>query len=249
MKNRLLLLIALAFTLANGPTWGQGEMKIVIEPEHPDLNDLITVTITNTKCAVFAEVQETRSGNFKIRLTIYDWECLDPGPDAADFETTIGPLEVGDYWVTFSQVLGLGARIADTRSFSVGLPEGGINGLYYNPESDGHYFIVLDTNYTTMVVWMTFDADGNQVWVYGLGELIDGRRVMAETYINRSSGLLPGGKLEEFEYETWGWIELDMTSCRNGTVTYQSDLPGFGSGQFSIVRLAYVKQLGCGDTD
>jgi hypothetical protein len=132
-------------------------------------------------------------------------------------------------------------------SWWIGLAEGGINGLYFNPEADGHYLYVLETDFTTLVVWTTFDADGNQAWVYGTGELIDGRSVIADTYINRNGGYSIDGEIVESESERWGRLEVDMTSCTAGLVAFYSDLPKFGRGQFPIERLAYVKQLGCVD--
>ena len=129
----------------------------------------------------------------------------------------------------------------------IGLGEGGINGLYYNPEADGHYIYILQTDFTTLVVWTTFDADGNQAWVFGTGELINGRSVIADTYINRNGGVSMNGEITASEAEHWGRIEVDMTSCTEGLVAFYSDLPEFGNGQFPIERLAYVKQLGCID--
>lgn len=131
----------------------------------------------------------------------------------------------------------------------IGMAEGGVNGLYYNPEADGHYIYILETDYTTLVVWTTFDREGNQAWVFGTGELVNGRSVIADTYINRNEGFSLDGKITESVAQPWGRIEVDMTSCTDGQVNYYSDLPEFGSGQFSVVRLAYVKQLGCNEND
>ena len=130
---------------------------------------------------------------------------------------------------------------------NIGLAEGGVNGLYFNPEADGHYLYILETDFTTLVVWTTFDSDGNQAWVYGTGELVKGRSIIAETYINRNGGYSLDGEFTPSEADYWGRIEIDMTSCTEGLVSFYSDLPGFGNGQFPVERLAYVKQLGCND--
>ena len=127
------------------------------------------------------------------------------------------------------------------------LAEGGINGFYYNPDEDGHYVYVQQTDFTTLVMWNTFDADGNQAWIYGTGELVAGKSVIAEAYINRTGGLTPDGLITDVQAEPWGELQVDMDSCTKGVVTYRSALPEFGSGQFPIERLAYVKQLGCVD--
>lgn len=129
----------------------------------------------------------------------------------------------------------------------IGLGEGGINGFYYNPQDDGHYVYIQQTDFTTLVMWNTFDPDGNHVWVYGTGTLVNGRSVIADAYINRSNGFSAAGIVTDVEAEPWGRLEVDMESCTEGSIAYYSDLPEFGSGQFPVERLAYVKQLGCID--
>jgi hypothetical protein len=49
--------------------------------------------------------------------------------------------------------------------------------------------------------------------------------------------------------EHWGQLRVDLSSCMEGTVTYQSELPEFGYGQFPVRRLAYSKQIGCVNTE
>lgn len=127
------------------------------------------------------------------------------------------------------------------------LGEGGINGLYFNPEADGHYVQVLQTDFLTLVIWNTFDLNGNPVWVYGTGQLVDGRSVIAETYVNRGVIVLPGAPVPDAETDYWGTLELEMENCEAGHVAFSSVDPEFGSGQFPIARLANVKQLGCVD--
>jgi hypothetical protein len=125
------------------------------------------------------------------------------------------------------------------------LASGGINGLYYNPEADGHYIQIQQTDYLTLVIWNTFDQEGNHVWVYGTGQLTDNNSLRAETYINRNVSLVPGVTDPEAEY--WGIIDIEMQSCLDGYLAYDSELPGFGHGEFPVKRLGFIKQLGCTD--
>lgn len=125
------------------------------------------------------------------------------------------------------------------------LASGGMNGLYYNPEADGHYVQIQQTDFLTLVIWNTFDRDGNQVWVYGTGQLTENNTVRAETYINRNVSLDPAENEVEAEY--WGIIDIEMQSCMDGYLAYNSESPEFGRGEFPIKRLAFVKQLGCTD--
>ena len=135
----------------------------------------------------------------------------------------------------------------ELRPLGLGDSDGGINGLFYNPEADGHYLQVLQTDFTTLVVWNTFDKDGNQAWVYGTGELVDGSSLVAETYINVNGGSFHNGEFTPSEAVYWGRIELEVHTCTDGAVAYYSNYPGFGDGSFNVRRLGYVKQLGCVD--
>lgn len=261
MKTKLLILTSLALGLASGPTWAQDERKLVIEPALPHANEPIRISVSNSACFTTSEVRRPLHDEFQIRLTYLfepSEQCLQETPDAPDFETTVGPLPTGTYRVgLLINYGGFGSDVADNRSFRVinapppaaNMSDGGINGLYHDLQAPHRYLYVLETDYTTLVVWNTFDPEGNQLWVYGVGDLSnDGSTVVAETYINTSGGFLPNGEADD-DVEPWGFIRVDLVSCLEGTVTYHSDLPEFGSGQFSIVRLANAKQVGCVDSE
>jgi len=125
------------------------------------------------------------------------------------------------------------------------LGEGGINGIYYNPDADGHYIYILDNNYNTVVLWSTFDNDGNQAWIFGIGELVNGRSLIADAYINTGGRVSLDGEIEQAEANRWGTLEVEMSNCKEGFFSFKSDQPEFGSGQIQISRVASVRQLGC----
>ncbi len=131
----------------------------------------------------------------------------------------------------------------------VELISGGLNGMYYSPEADGHYLTILEnTNDTVVVTWTTFDKQGNQAWVYGVGELINGLSITTEVTINLNGSMSANGQLLSADATPWGSIQVDLNSCNTGTVEYQAnDQNKFSSGRFSIQRLVAVKQLGCRD--
>ena len=131
--------------------------------------------------------------------------------------------------------------------YPVHLDEGGINGVYFNPDADGHYITIIDNPYNTAVMWNSFDKDGNQYFVHGIGELVAGRSLVADAFINVSGGTSPDGEIMPAQELHWGTLEVDMTSCNEGTLAFRSDFPEVGSGQVRLTRLVFVKQLGCVD--
>lgn len=123
---------------------------------------------------------------------------------------------------------------------------GGINGLFFNPDADGHYVYIAETTYPTMVMWTTFDDDGNQAWIFGIGDRVSpGGTFVADAYINLNGKVRLDGTLVPAESQPWGTMEVEMDTCHRGRLTYQSDVPGFGSGVFEFERLAIVDQIGC----
>jgi hypothetical protein len=126
------------------------------------------------------------------------------------------------------------------------LREGGVNGLYYNPAADGHYVYIAETTHNTMVMWTTFDASGRQAWIFGIGKDIrQSGRIVTDAYINLNGSVSLDGDIEAAEAEHWGTLEVRVSSCNQGRVIFSSDVPGFGSGEFQIRRLAYVEQAEC----
>lgn len=124
---------------------------------------------------------------------------------------------------------------------------GGINGVYYNPDADGHYITIIDNPYNTLVMWNSFDKDGNQYFVHGTGELVADRSLIADAYINVSGSTSPDGEIVPAQELHWGTLEVEMTSCNEGILAFNSDFPEVGSGQVRLERLVFVKQLGCVD--
>ena len=129
----------------------------------------------------------------------------------------------------------------------VHLVNGGINGVYFNPDADGHYISIIDNPYNTLIMWNSFDQDGNQYFVHGTGELVQGRSLIADAYINVSGSTSPEGEIVPAQELHWGTLEVDMISCNEGTLAFSSDFPEIGNGQVRLQRLVYVKQLGCVD--
>jgi hypothetical protein len=144
---------------------------------------------------------------------------------------------------------GDGIKACDRGAFELHerrLEPGGINGLYYNPDADGHYVYVSDTKFNPMVMWTTFDAQGQQAWIFGIAERpVAGRSLIADAYINRDGRVSLTGKIDPATAEHWGRLELELQDCNSGTLAFFSDLPEFGSGQFDLTRLAHVKRLNC----
>lgn len=128
------------------------------------------------------------------------------------------------------------------------LGSGGMNGTWYDSSADGHYVTIqrVHDNGDALVIWNAFDRNGNQIWIYGVGQ-VEGRRIHVEMTQNIGGHLQAGGPPTGSSAKPWGTVDIDLSSCLKGTLRYQSTAPGFGNGQFSLDRLAYISDSGCVD--
>ncbi|MDT8450082.1 MAG: hypothetical protein RQ847_07885 [Wenzhouxiangellaceae bacterium] len=185
---------------------------------------------------------------FRRTVPVFGLTAASPGVDSADpaFCGEVDILGIG------RDIDGNGDGLAQCDRGAVELAQrrltdGGINGVYFVPERDGHYITVLDNPNNVLVIWNTFDRDGNQAWVYAVGELVNGRSVFAEAYTNEGGIMTDMGPADIERGIPWGTLTLELESCTQGTLLFDSLRPEFGSGQFQFQRLASTRQLGCRD--
>lgn len=129
--------------------------------------------------------------------------------------------------------------------------EGGDNGLYYSPGHDGHYVTIEEVRPEEYVIfWNTFDLDGNHVWVYAMGTR-DRSFIRADGYYQSEGVLVPGAGAEvnTDALLDWGRMTVSLFDCSEGRLTYDSELPQFGSGSFPLRRLGLIDALGCSDSE
>ena len=127
-------------------------------------------------------------------------------------------------------------------------PTGQYNGMFFDPDSDGHYVTLQRlSNDRVLVIWNTFDVVGGQSWVFGVGSLIGSRIEVAEVYQSTGGVLQLNGPPQGQVVGLWGRFEVDIASCQDGRFRYESNMPGFGAGEFALSRLAFVDGLECED--
>jgi hypothetical protein len=147
------------------------------------------------------------------------------------------PANIGEWhWVLFPPgPLGLNA---------------GLNGAWYNPQTDGQGILVdvFTQIKLVFIAWFTFDlerpasgpgpmiGDDGHRWLTASGNYQAGDRSVSLTLFNSSGGVFDSGAppVDTAEY---GTAELEFTDCLNGTLTY--DIPaGPVSGIIPLTRIA-----------
>ena len=146
-----------------------------------------------------------------------------------------------------------GTPKCDAGSFEYGggfgnsdLATGGMNGMWFNLDSDGHYVHIMRVSPDRIhITWTAFDHRADQMWIYSIAESVDSKTVSAKAYININGQLIPGSTPSGSHVEEWGEIEVEFESCIKGSFRYRANDPNFGSGEFQIDRLAFIEGSGC----
>lgn len=119
---------------------------------------------------------------------------------------------------------------------------GAFTGAWYDEDNAGHGYLlqILEQNGqdVAMVFWFTYDDQGNQTWLNGLGE-VDGETVTVEL-MEYTGGEMSGGSImtDDISGSMWGTLTLSFHNCNKGTASYQAFDAAIGSGSHTIKRLS-----------
>ncbi|MFK7957954.1 MAG: M14 family zinc carboxypeptidase [Lysobacterales bacterium] len=124
-----------------------------------------------------------------------------------------------------------------------GTPASAISGSWFDPARSGEGFVVEAlSDARALVYWFTYDAEGNQIWIFSDG-ILSGNTLTVDNALISSGGLFG----EDFDpdqvnFETWGTLTMEF-DCGAASVTYTSALNGFGSGTRNVERLTELAGL------
>ena len=121
----------------------------------------------------------------------------------------------------------------------------GQSGSWYNPSRDGEGFFLQVLSDTKVVVyWFTYDTEGNQIWMTGVG-VIEGNKITFPELVAPVGGKFgPDFNPDDVSYPVWGSLKFKFSDCDSAEVEYSGPKP-FGSGDLDVVRLTSLWGLGC----
>lgn len=128
-------------------------------------------------------------------------------------------------------------------AFSIG---SAVSGNWFNPAQSGHGFQLEKVNDTTVTAfWFTFDANGNQVWILGVGQIAD-NRIEMQAVKSRGGRFPPNFDPTQITNPPWGTLTFTFTSCNAGSVSWTSVDPLFtASGTLALERVTSVQGTTC----
>ena len=126
--------------------------------------------------------------------------------------------------------------------------DGYMSGNWYDPARSGQGIQLefTDQNNTAIAVWFVFGPDGGQNWIYAQGTY-DSTKASVTLPATMMTGARfpPLFKPSDVQSTSWGSITLAFTDCNNGTLSWNSTLPGYGIGSMLLSRLTSIRGTKC----
>jgi sugar lactone lactonase YvrE len=129
------------------------------------------------------------------------------------------------------------------------------SGNWYDPAQSGIGFQIEATAQidaasglpVMVAIWFTFAPDGSaQKWVFAQGPYDPASNTVILTAVLTSGGRFPPNFVPgDVEATPWGTLTFSFTDCNNGTASWTSTVPGYGSGSMPITRLTQIAGTTC----
>ena len=127
--------------------------------------------------------------------------------------------------------------------------DGSLSGSWYDPARSGEGLMVevfpREGGMQGVVTFYTFAPDGSgQVWIQGIGALVDDTLTIDEAYITTGPSFGPAFDPADVDRQPWGTMTLHFDSCATAEFAYSSTIPAYGDGSHSLIRLTPVQVPG-----
>ncbi|HEX4480720.1 MAG TPA: plastocyanin/azurin family copper-binding protein [Rudaea sp.] len=122
------------------------------------------------------------------------------------------------------------------------------SGSWFDAAQSGHGFLLqIAPGNTFLVYWFVFTPDGTaQSWLLAAGAYDpNSNTVTVEAFQDTGAKFPPNFNASDITQTDWGSLTFTFTDCTNGTMSWNSKLPGYGSGTLPITKLANVDGLTC----
>lgn len=126
------------------------------------------------------------------------------------------------------------------------VPNAGLSGSFFDPARNGEGLIVeWLTNGDVLVVFFTYDTEGNQLWLFGQAPSNGKAVTLTALYPTAFTPWGRGFDADDVSLESWGTFTLTWTDCNSMTFEYNSTVEGYGSGTRNYTRLSTLAGVTC----
>ena len=151
--------------------------------------------------------------------------------------TTINPLDC-------SQPVEQASQLPEEDEFTVSEK---ISGAWYDESHDGEgWLLEVLPGGQALVAWFGYGPKGDQAWFLNTGT-VDGNTIKFDLLMPSGPNFGPTYRPDELSFPPWGSATFKFDDCISGSMTYDSPLPGYGSGSLALTRLTELSGLECVD--
>jgi hypothetical protein len=201
----------------------------------------------------FPQVYTTQGGKFGAAFNPDDVKITVVG----NLSLTFGDCNTGTFKYTafgqsqtlpiqrLTQTMGAGCAPINGVPGEPAMSYAGQSGSWYNTTRSGEGFdLQWLSNGAAIVTWYTYDANGNQVWLLGVGRQQDGAIVFDQMAITNGPKFGAAYDKAALQQSDWGSLTLTL-DCNGGAAHYASKLTAFGSGDLTLTRLTQLQKPAC----
>lgn len=129
--------------------------------------------------------------------------------------------------------------------------ENGNSGAFFAPDRAGEGIQVqmVDNAGTLIpvVYWFTYDNQGNQLWLVGVGRNEDDAIIIDDVLTLSGAQFGTDFDPDDVQQTRWGSLRLDFSGCDNVTLSWDASDMSFGSGSLELIRLYGLAGTSCSD--
>jgi YVTN family beta-propeller protein len=119
------------------------------------------------------------------------------------------------------------------------------SGAWYDPSHDGEgWLLEILADGRALLAWFTYNPQGKQAWFYNLGT-VEGNTIIFDLLIPSGTDFGPTFDPNEVSLPPWGTATFIFDNCNSGSMSYDSPLPGYGSGSLGLTRLTNLSGQEC----
>ncbi len=194
--------------------------------------------------AVQMDMFTTTGANFPPDFAADDVVFTEWGSLAFEFN---GPYHAQLSWDSLLPAYGAGSMPLSKLALMSEAAEACVSGSYYDPQQSGHGFSVLlvgeGDEQQLLVSWYAYH-NGEQLWLYGQGQLLDGQANLA-VFLLDGADFPPGFNAADVVSTEWGRLQIEFKADDKMAVSWVAGLPGFADGQINTVKFTEHKGRGC----
>jgi len=113
-----------------------------------------------------------------------------------------------------------------------------VPGTYFNPGRDGEGCqLTLERDQVNFILTCYFYDDGKQIWLIGVGQLVNGQVVFGEMTVTNGAQFGNAFDPEDVVRTNWGSATMTWSDCNNADLELKPIVPGYEETTLDLTRI------------